>query len=335
MFDFINLLKTPISSSVFFVAELGINHDGEISLVKKMIDAAIEAKADAIKFQLYDTDRFYNKTITPEAHQLFQSFQISFNDFISLKNYAESRGILVFAAPFDTETLQNLITQQIFPIKIASGDALTEPWIDILLEKGNPFIISTGSLEDFEIRNLANKIKGSLSAILYCVSEYPTPPSGFDIRYLTKIQEYIPNQPIGFSDHSQGTALSLAAVSLGAKIIERHFTLFPERTDYDHPLSLSPEQFAHMIESSRMIETALGSGIRKSTLIEQKIRPLTGREAYARYDIPSHTIITEDMIILQRPGQGISTLQYNHLLGKKHHQMISQGTRLLSVFPSI
>ncbi|MGL5956116.1 MAG: N-acetylneuraminate synthase family protein [Brevinema sp.] len=327
-----NVIKNPLSSSVCFVAELGINHDGDLKIIKKMIDQALEAKADAIKFQLYNIDRFYNRLLSPESYNLFQSFYISYEDFLHLKNYAESRGIIAFAAPFDTETLYTLVQDSIFPIKIASGDALTEPWLDYLLQKDVPFIVSTGSLEQLEIQQLAKKLLGSLSAMLYCVSEYPAPAEGFDLTYLKVIQSYLPNQAIGFSDHSQGIALSLAAIAYRAKIIERHFTLFPERTDLDHPLSLSPEEFYQMVTDGRMIEKALGTGVRVTTPTEQKIRTLAGRDAYASKDIPANTPLTEDFIILQRPGQGISSIEFQSLLGKVSHQSIAQGTLLRSVF---
>ncbi len=318
-------------SSVMFVAELGINHDGDINIAKKMIDQAVESKADAVKFQLYDTDRFYNKIVAPDAHKLFQSFHISYQDFLSLKDYAESRGILAFAAPFDTKTLHTLIEDKVFPIKIASGDSLTEPWIDCVLQKNIPFIISTGSLEDDEIQSLAQKIKSSDSAMLYCVSEYPAPAEGFDIRYIDTMQSYLPNQIIGFSDHSQGIALSLAAVSHGAKIVERHFTLFPKRTDLDHPVSLSPEEFYQMVSASRIIEKSLGTGKRVTTSTERKIKNLAGRDAYALVDIPANTPITEDMIILQRPGQGITSKEYCKILNSVSSQAITKGTLLRDV----
>ncbi len=324
--------QNPQNSSVMFVAELGINHDGDLNIAKKMIDQAVEAKADAVKFQLYDTDRFYNQHIAPDAHKLFQSFYISYQDFLTLKDYSESRGVVAFAAPFDTKTLHTLVQDNVFPIKIASGDALTEPWIDYVLKKDVPFIISTGSMEDQEIQVLAQKIQGSNSAMLYCVSEYPAPAEGFDIKYLDTMQSYLPNQAIGFSDHSQGVALSLAAVVRGAKIIERHFTLFPERTDLDHPVSLSPEQFHQMVVSSRMIEKSLGSGNRITTPTEQKIRNLAGRDAYALMDIPANTSITEDMIILQRPGQGITTKEYNTILNSVSTTIIPKGALLRPLF---
>ncbi|MGL4676435.1 MAG: N-acetylneuraminate synthase family protein [Brevinema sp.] len=326
------MIKNPLSSSVYFVAELGINHDGNLKIIKKMIDQAIEAKADAVKFQLYHTDRFYNRLLAPESYKLFQSFSITYSDFLHLKNYAESHGIQAFAAPFDTETLYCLVRDAIFPIKIASGDALTEPWLDYLLQKEVPFIVSTGSLEQSEIQNLARKLLGSFSAMLYCVSEYPAPSEGFDLNYLKIMQSYIPNQVIGFSDHSQGIALSLAAVACGAKIIERHFTLFPERKDLDHPISLSAEEFYRMVTSSRIIEKALGTGMRVPTLTEYKIRNLAGRDAYALIDIPAHTPLTEELIILQRPGQGISTSELQSLVGKVSCQDIPQGTLLRSIF---
>ena len=332
MFDISKLLQKPSTSSVFFVAELGINHDGDLDIVKSMIDQAIEAKADAVKFQLYNTDLFYNQSIAPDAHKLFQSFHIPYDQFIILKKYAESRGILAFAAPFDTKTLHQLIQDSVFPIKIASGDALTEPWIDLLLEKNIPFIISTGSLEEIEIQKLAQKLENTFSAMLYCVSEYPAPPEGFDINYIQTMQGYLPNQAIGFSDHSQGIALSLAAVALGAKIIERHFTLSPERTDFDHPLSLSPEDFHQMVSSSRIIEKALGHGVRHTTSTEKIIRNLAGRDAFALLDIPANTPISEEMIVLQRPGQGVSSQEYHSLIGKSSTKDIPKGSLLRNIF---
>lgn len=332
MFDINRMLSNVDSSPVFMIAEIGINHDGNINIAKKMIDAASEAKADAVKFQIYNLDGFYNKKIDPNTYRLFESFHISLDDFTILKKYAEKKGMLAFATPLDENSLLYFIKEQIFPIKIASGDAGTEPWIDLLLEKNIPFIISTGSLEDNEIKTLASKIQNSLSAMLYCVSEYPAPPEGFDIRYIQKMQSFLPNQPIGFSDHSQGIALSLAAISLGAKIIERHFTIFPERSDYDHPVSLSPEQFYDLVSSTRMIESALGKGNRITTPLERKIKSLAGRDAYASRLIPANTQITEQDIVFQRPGSGISSEQYKKMLGKKHHSDIQIGDRLLDIF---
>ncbi|MGL4394116.1 MAG: N-acetylneuraminate synthase family protein [Brevinema sp.] len=332
MFDYTQILKNNPSSPAMMIAEIGINHDGDLSLAKKMIDAAVEAKADAVKFQIYNIDEFYNKTIAPEAHQLFQSFNIDLADFKALRSYSEQRGMLAFASPFDFGTLSDFIENQIFPIKIASGDAGTEPWIDLLIDKKIPFIISTGSLSHEEIQKLALKIKDSYSAMLYCVSEYPAPAEGFDLKYLYEMKKMLPNQAIGFSDHSEGTALSLAAIAHGAKIIERHFTLFPERTDYDHPLSLSPEQFHQMVTDARKIEAALGTGTRQMTSTEKIIKSLAGRDAYARYTIPANTVITEEHIALQRPGKGISTADYKALIGKTHSEEIAQGQNLRELF---
>lgn len=328
MNNIVDLLTNPTNADVCFVAELGINHDGDKNTLKRMIDQAVEAKADAVKFQLYETEFFYNKHVAPDGYSLFQSFYISYADFLELKKYGESKGIMTFASPFDSFTFQKLITDTIFPLKIASGDASTEPWIDELLEKDIPFIISTGSLDDAEIQTLSQKIKGSRSAMLYCVSEYPAPPEGFDILYLNAMQSYLPEQAIGFSDHSKGIALSLAAVSHGAKIIERHFTLFPERQDLDHPLSLSPEQFHELVSSSRMIEKALGKGKRVPSIIEKKIKNLAGRDMYAATDILPNIPITKDMISLQRPGVGVSTKDYKSLIGKTSKDTIQKGTSL-------
>lgn len=332
MFDIEKLLYDPKNSSVFIIAELGINHDGKFEIAKEMIDQAIDAGANAVKFQIYDINGFYHKELCPEAHQLFEDFCIPLQDFLKLRDYAYSKGIHAFASLFDTKTLRTFIQEKIFPIKIASGDALTEPWLDILLEQQAPFLVSCGSLEHQEITQLAQKIKNNPAALLYCVSEYPAAPEGFDLSYIKTLQQMLPDQAIGFSDHSQGIALSLGAVAQGAKIIERHFTLFPERTDFDHPVSLSPEQFQELVNNIRIIEKALGSGQRKVAATEKKIRPLAGRDIFAQCTIPANTKITRDHLIVLRPGNGVSSSFLESLLGKTYPHDIPQGTRLRDVF---
>ncbi len=320
-----------LCENIFFVAELGINHDGSADKIISLIDAAAEAKAGAVKFQLYDTDSFYNRAAAPDAHALFKTFEIPYSDFLKYKDYAESKNLAAFAAPFDTHTLHSLINDKIFPVKIASGDAATEPWINLLLDKNIPFIISTGSLDDSEIQALASKIRGSDSAMLYCVSEYPAPPEGFDLNYIKTMQSYLPEQIIGFSDHSQGIALSIGAAALGAGIIERHFTLEPHRMDLDHPVSLSGEQFFELVQGARAVKKALGGGVRIVSETEKKIKSLAGREIYANQDIESGTLITEDMIILQRPGAGIGIQDYFSVINKKTNKKISKGDSLRNI----
>lgn len=332
MFDIEKLLYNPKNSSVFIIAELGINHDGKFEIAKEMIDQAINAGADAVKFQIYDINGFYHKELCPEAYRLFKDFCIPLQDFVKLRDYAYSKGIHAFASLFDTKTLRTFIQEKIFPIKIASGDALTEPWLDILLEQQAPFLVSCGSLEHQENIQLAQKIKNNPAALLYCVSEYPAAPEGFDLGYIKTLQQMLPDQAIGFSDHSQGIALSLGAVAQGAKIIERHFTLFPERADFDHPVSLSPEQFQELVTNIRIIEKALGSGQRKVTSTEKKIRPLAGRDIFAQCTIPANTKITRDHLIVLRPGNGVSSSFLESLLGKTYPQDIPKGTRLRDVF---
>jgi len=333
MYDIQRLLTNNAQSPVFFIAELGINHDGNINIAKQMIDVAVLAKADGIKFQIYNLDGFYNQQRSLRAYELFKKFHISFEDFLKLKEYSESQGVLAFATPLDEDTLHHLIQEKIFPIKIASGDATTEPWLDILIDQAIPFIISTGSLEDTEIQQLVNKIRNSLSALLYCISEYPTPINKFDLNYLYQLKQYLPNQIIGFSDHSQGITLSLGAIAKGAKIIERHFTITPNRKDFDHPVSLSPEQFSQLVTQSRILESALGQGNRIITNIEKRNRPHASRDAYAKIDIPLNTKIQKKHIILQRPGIGITTKDYNYLLQQTTNNFIPKGTKLLDIFP--
>lgn len=315
MFNHNRLFDSPQKSPLFLIAEIGINHDGKLASAKSAIAAAAEAGADAVKFQIYSIDGFYSQKAAPDAYALFQKLGLSLGDFYALRDYASQKGILCFAAPFSQDVLDDFIKNQIFPIKIASGDALTEPWLDKLLRADAPFIVSTGSLSQEDTKALAQRIRGARAGLLYCVSQYPAPPEAFDLNYLSVLQALLPDQALGFSDHSMGTALSLAAAAKGAKIIERHFTLFPERKDLDHPLSLGPEEFAALNNNIRTIEKALGAGLRANTAEEIRIRPLAARGIYAALPIKKGEIIAEGHLVFLRPGKGVSARRLQSLLG--------------------
>ena len=327
MYDYPSLLQND-KQPAFLVAEIGINHDGNFNLAKEMITAAAEAKADAVKFQIYEIDTFYSLHNAPQAYELFKKFEFSLEDFYSLREYAQKLGLVCFAAPFSRSVLDNFIQNKVFPIKIASGDATTEPWIDHLIASDVPFIVSCGAMEEKEVEALTNKIKGTKAALLYCVSRYPAPYEAFDLHYLDTLQKLLPQHVIGFSDHSQGTALSIAAVARGAKIIERHFTTMPERTDLDHPLSLSPEQFLSMVHDIRAVEQALGSGKRHLKPEEQAVRPHASRSIYLIKEVLEGETITEAHIELLRLGKGVSTAFYHSVLGRKAPKNLPVGTNL-------
>ncbi|MGL5722531.1 MAG: N-acetylneuraminate synthase family protein [Brevinema sp.] len=327
MYDYLSLLNNR-QQPAFLVAEIGINHDGNFTLAKEMIMVAADCRADAVKFQIYEIDTFYSFQHAPQAHELFKKFSLSLEEFYALKEYAEKLGLVCFAAPFSHSVLDNFIKNKVFPIKIASGDATTEPWIDHLIASDVPFIVSCGAMEETEVEALAKKLNGTKAALLYCVSRYPAPYEAFDLHYLDTLQKLLPQQVIGFSDHSQGTALSVAAVARGAKIIERHFTTMPERTDLDHPLSLSPQQFCSMVHDIRAIEKALGVGKRQLQPEEQAVRPHASRSMYLVKAVNEGETITEAHIELLRPGSGVSTEFYRSVVGKKAPKALPMGTNL-------
>ena len=327
MYNYLSLLRDH-QQPAFLVAEIGINHDGSFNLAKEMIAAAAEAQADAVKFQIYEIDTFYSYHNAPQAYELFKKFEFSLEDFYSLREYAQKLGLECFAAPFSRSVLDSFIQHKVFPIKIASGDATTEPWIDHLISSDVPFIVSCGAMEENEVEVLAHKLKGTRAALLYCVSRYPAPYDAFDLRYLDTLQKLLPQHLIGFSDHSQGTALSIAAIARGAKIIERHFTTMPERTDFDHPLSLCPKQFLGMVQDIRAVEQALGSGERRLKPEEQAVRPHASRSIYLVKEVLEGETITEAHIDLLRPGKGVSTAFYRSVVGKKAPKNLSVGTNL-------
>ncbi len=323
-------------SKTFIIAEIGNNHEGDFNLAKKMISLAADAGADAVKFQTINPELLVSYDLTERIQQL-ESFQLSLDEFSKLSAYAKESNILFFSTPFDIDSA--IFLNKIQPIfKIASGDNTFYPLIDKICDFGKPLIISTGlsdkeNIDKIYSRILDNwknkKIKSTLS-LLHCVSSYPVPDDEANISVISKLIKQYPNAIIGYSDHTIGKEAALCAVSLGAKIIEKHFTIDKNYSDFrDHQLSADPTEFSDLVKSIRRIEKIKGNGKIKIRDCEKDISSQIRRSIAAKTKLDKDYLITMNDLIYVRPGSGISPGNEDLLVGKRTNKSIEKGQIIL------
>jgi sialic acid synthase SpsE len=327
MFDCGRLFSEPDGSPVLVVAEIGINHDGDRKQAERLIDAAADNGADAVKFQVFRTERFYNRELCPGAFELFKGFELSFDDFAGLKRYAESKDLIFVATPLDDESLDFLVDIKTGIIKIASSDITTEPFLEKAAGSGLPVLISTGFVGMNEIERAAAFFPQGKFGLLYCVSKYPADYEDFDLNFISRLKQKF-GGVIGFSDHSPDIYLSIAAAGLGAKVVERHFTLDRRLPSADHAMSLEPAEFGRMCEGIRKVEKALGSGEKKITDFENRIRQNSMREMYATRDIRKGEYIQKNDIALMRTGGGVGIERYRKTMDSQSEKDIGVNERI-------
>jgi N-acetylneuraminate synthase/N,N'-diacetyllegionaminate synthase len=313
----------------FIIAEAGVNHNGDIELARKLIDVAVESGADAIKFQTFKTENFIS-TITPKANyqrtntgdegsmlDMVRQLELSYDAFRELSVYSEARGILFLSTPFDEISADFLASLNIPCFKVASGEINNFPFLEHIARKQLPMIVSTGMSYMEEIAEALQVIRttgNNQIALLHCVSNYPADPSDVNLRAMQTMQTEF-GLPTGFSDHTLGIEIALAAVSMGAGIIEKHFTLDKKLPGPDHVASLEPSELKTMIRSIRMIESALGDGIKRPVASEANTREVARRSVVAAQFIPAGTILTREMLAIKRPATGFPPRMLNALIG--------------------
>ena len=237
------------TAPVFITAEIGINHQGNFDCAKMLIEKACESGADAVKFQVYKTEKFYNRKLAPDAFDLFKSFELSYDQYQRLSEFSLSLGLVFYATPFDSESLEFLLETGTKVIKIASSDITNEPFLNLIAEKASKTefltIMSTGFAGLVEIDRAIDIFRSNLPdkplplALLYCISDYPASPEDIDLNFIPFLKNRY-HLSSGFSDHSEGISLSIAAAALGASLIERHFTSDRSLPGADHSMSLDP-----------------------------------------------------------------------------------------------
>lgn len=315
----------------FIIAEAGVNHNGSIKIAKKLIDKAVECGADAIKFQTFKAERIVAK-FTPLAdyqkgsvrkksqYALLKELELSERDFISLYEYCKKRNIIFISSPFDVESAKFLYKLGMKIFKIPSGEITNYPLLKEIGGYRKKVIISTGMAKLGEIEEALEVIlkagtKKENLTVLHCNTEYPTPFKDVNLYAMLTIREAFKIN-VGYSDHTMGIEVPIAAVALGASVIEKHFTLDKNMKGPDHKASLEPAEFKKMVENIRNIERALGDGIKKPSSSEIKNIFMVRKSIVAKRKIKKGEIFTEENITTKRAGRGISPMRWNEILGK-------------------
>lgn len=324
----------------YIVAELGVNHNGDIKLVKKLIDKASEAGVDAIKFQKFKTEalvikdapkaKYQEVTTSSEESQfdMLKKLELSEKDLKELYNYAKSKGIEAFATPFDDKSVEFLYDLGIKVYKIGSGDITNIPMLKKIAKKGLPVILSTGMSTLGEIEDALDVIReegNNEIVLMHCTSNYPANENDVNLKAMNTMMTAF-QLPTGYSDHTMGTAVSIAAVARGAVIIEKHFTLDRSFEGPDHSSSLEPKELKKLVDEIRLVEKALGSPIKRPNESELEVKYVAQKSIVAIREIKRGTIITEDMIGVKRPGGGIKPKYLELVLGREAKIDIKEDT---------
>jgi len=338
-----NSLVGP-GQSVFVIAEAGVNHNGELSVAKQLIDVAVAAGANAVKFQTFRAETLVTNyapkaayqmaTTTAEQTQLdmLRKLELSTSAHYTLKAYCAEKGITFLSTPFDEESADFLETLGVPAYKISSGDLTNFPLIEHVSRKGKPVIISTGmaTLEEVgEAVHVADDAGCRELVILHCVSNYPAAPEEINLRAM-KTMEKAFAVPIGFSDHTEGTSVCLAAVARGAAVVEKHFTLDKTLPGPDHRASLEPKELESLIKGIREIELSLGDGRKLPSPTELETAKVARRSIVAAKDILAGTVLQSESIVLKRPGTGLPPSKIKSLLGRRVREDIAAGTLIES-----
>jgi len=316
--------------SVYIIAEAGVNHNGSFDIACKLVDAAKKAGVDCVKFQTFKSENLvsrnaskadYQKATTGDSSQqdMLRQLELSYDEFIKLKEYCDKVGVRFLSTPFDFESIDFLNTIDMPFWKIPSGEVTNLPYLMALAKTGKPIVMSTGMCEMDEIEAAIKVLKengASEIKLLHCNTEYPTPFEDVNLKAMDTMRERF-GVEVGYSDHTKGIEVTIAAVALGATIIEKHFTLDRNMEGPDHRASLEPEELAAMVSGIRNIEKAIGLGDKTASPSERKNKAVARKSIVAKTDIKKGERFTEENITVKRPGSGINPMRWFEILGKE------------------
>ena len=323
----------------FIIAEAGVNHNGGIKLARKLIDVAAKAGADSIKFQTFQAKELVTETAEKAEYQkentgstetqleMIKKLELSDKNFKELFTYAQKKGIMFLSTPFDKRSVDLLDSLGVPAMKVGSGEITNLPLLEHIALKQKPVILSTGmsTLDEVtEAVKLLQKEGTGEIALLHCVSCYPAMAEDTNLRAMETLRHTF-NLPVGLSDHTIGIHIPVAAVALGASIIEKHFTLDKNLPGPDHKASLEPEELKEMVNAIRDVESALGNGLKRPAAGEEATKKAARRSLVAGVNIPAGTIITAEMLEIKRPGTGLAPNLINTVIGKKAKKSITCG----------
>jgi N-acetylneuraminate synthase len=327
----INSKTISVSSPTFIIAEAGVNHGGNIEFAKQLIDLAAAAGADAVKFQTFRTEDLiltsvekapYQKETTSKTETQFEmlkKLEVSKSQNIELKNYCADKGIIFLTTPFDEYSLEEIDCLDLPAYKVSSTDATNIPFLQKIAQKGKPIFLSTGMtyLAEVEMALIAIHEYNKDVVLLHCTANYPTLDDEVNLSVLETYKSHF-DVLIGYSDHSVGVGAAPFAIPMGAKVVEKHFTLDKSQTGPDHSASLSPEELHDFVKQVRRVDRFMGCHIKKPSLAEMNTRMSLQKCLVALNDIKAGSTFDENNIIAKRTGgQGISPIYYQDVLGKQ------------------
>lgn len=321
----------------YIIAEAGVNHNGSFDLACKLVDAAKTAGVDCIKFQTFKSNNLvsnnaqkaeYQKDTTGEGSQfdMLKKLELSYDEFLALKGYCDQVGICFLSTPFDFESIDFLNSIDMPFWKIPSGEVTNYPYLVAIAKTGKPVVMSTGMCEMEEIESAIKVLRDNGTddiRLLHCNTEYPTPFEDVNLRAMQTMRDEF-NLEVGYSDHTKGIEVPIAAVALGATIIEKHFTLDRNMEGPDHKASLEPDELVMMVQNIRHIEKALGIGYKTPSPSEIKNKAVARKSIVAKKRIEAGDVFTEDNMTVKRPGSGISPMRWNEVLGTKAIRAFSE-----------
>lgn len=314
---------------VFIIAEAGDNHNGDYNTALKLVDKAVEAGADCVKFQTFITENVISKFaekadyqkestgIGESQYEMVKKLELSFEQFRQIKKYCEDKKILFLSTPFDLDSIKFLEEINIPFWKIPSGEITNLPYLEKIARTGKGIIMSTGMSTMEEIGSAIDVLKNNGSGkitLLHCNTEYPTPYEDVNLMAMKTMAETF-GVDVGYSDHTTGIEVPIAAVAMGAAVIEKHFTLDKNMPGPDHKASLEPHELKQMVRSIRNIEKALGSGEKKPSASEIKNIDIARKSIVAKKNIKKGELLTEENLYIKRPGNGISPMYWYDVLG--------------------
>lgn len=323
----------------FIIAEAGVNHNGDVNLAKRLVDVAVEAHADAVKFQTFNAERVvtadapkaeYQERTTGSAesqYEMLRRLELSETAHRELFQYCFSKGIPFLSTPFDEHSADFLDELGVKAFKIPSGEITNFPLLEHIARKQKPIIMSTGMSTLDEVRAAVNVISEAGNrdlTLLHCVSDYPANPIDVNLKAMQTMGSSF-GFPVGYSDHTLGIDVALAAVALGATVIEKHFTLDRALSGPDHLASLEPAELIALVKGIRNVEAALGHGRKEPAASEANTAAVARRSLVAARTIQAGSLLTAEMVIIRRPGTGLPPSMLPRLVGHSVRQDIPAG----------
>lgn len=318
-------------NKVIIIAEAGVNHNGSLELAKELVDVAVEAGVDIIKFQTFKTENLIIKSARKAEYQvqgtgqeetqfdMLKKLELTKEDHLELIEYCNLKGIQFLSTPFDLDSIQLLCDLGIEIFKIPSGEITNYPFLKKIASLNTNIILSTGMSTLDEVRDAVTVLKqygkGNI-VILQCNTEYPTPMKDVNLLAMLTLKKEFSDCKVGYSDHTLGIEVPIAAVALGASVIEKHFTLNKNMDGPDHKASLEPGELSQMVKSIRNIEIALGTGIKVPSESELKNIDIARKSIVASSYISKGDIFSEENISIKRPGNGISPMKWEQIIGQ-------------------